>query len=124
MVLNRHALATIVSAALLGCCAAPRPPVAPGSSASILASSSPAAGETVPETVDTLRLQFNPPARLDELTVSGAAGTMPMMVHAIGEVRDYSIPLSGLSAGVYTVDWRATAAGHEHRGQFSFKIRA
>jgi len=69
-------------------------------------------------------LQFNPPARLDEVTVSGAAGTMPMMVHSVGEVRDYSIPLSGLSAGVYIVHWQATAAGHEYRGQFSFAVRA
>jgi methionine-rich copper-binding protein CopC len=47
---------------------------------------------------------------------------MPMMVHSVGEVRDYSIPLSGLAAGPYTVDWRATAHGREYRGRFSFTV--
>lgn len=114
------------SAALLECCAAHSPslPVVASPTASILASSSPRPGDTLREPVDTLTLHFNPPARLDEVTVTGAAGTMPMMVHSIGEVRDYSLPLPGLAAGAYTVDWRATAAGHEYRGQFSFTVRA
>jgi methionine-rich copper-binding protein CopC len=89
----------------------------------ILASSNPAAGSTVDGTVDTLELHFNPPARLDEVAVTGSGGTMPMMVHAIGEVAHYSLPLSGVTPGLYTVNWRATALGTEHRGSFSFTVR-
>jgi methionine-rich copper-binding protein CopC len=46
-----------------------------------------------------------------------------MMVTAVGEVEHYALPLSGLGAGSYTVDWRAAAAGQEHQGRFSFTVR-
>ena len=90
--------------------------------ASILARSSPSAGSIVRAPIDTLTLRFNPPARLDELMVSGSEGQMPMMVHSSGEVRNYSIPLSGLQADRYTVEWRATAQGRNYRGRFSFTV--
>src|SRR4051812_48062564 len=90
---------------------------------SILASSDPAAGSTARAPVDDLRLHFDPPARLDEISVKGPEGVMPAMVNAVGEVSDYSIPLSGLGPGTYTVDWQATAKGHEHHGTFTFTVR-
>ena len=113
------------AAALLGGCAASSRPVSAAQppAASILARSSPSAGSIVRTPVDTLKLRFNPPARLDELLVTGSEGQMPMMVHSAGEVRDYSIPLSGLGAGAYTVDWRATAQGRDYSGSFSFTVR-
>jgi methionine-rich copper-binding protein CopC len=124
MAAKRWLLIAIATAALLDGCAArsPSSPITERPPASILASSSPAPGETVRQAVDTLTLHFNPPARLDELTVTGAEGTMPMMVHSAGEMRDYSIPVSGLAAGPYTVDWRATAHGRGYRGKFSFTV--
>ncbi len=48
---------------------------------------------------------------------------MPMMIHAVGEVADYSIPLAGLDAGTYTLVWRATSAGRSHSGSFVFSVR-
>lgn len=90
--------------------------------ASILASSSPAAQATVRESPDAIELRFDPPARLRELTISGPEGTMPMMVHAVGEEQDYSIPLSTLGAGSYEVAWKATVAEAEYSGTFRFTI--
>lgn len=47
---------------------------------------------------------------------------MPIMVHAIGEVRDYSIPVTALGTGSYKVDWAATAEGIGFSGTFTFKV--
>lgn len=90
---------------------------------SILAWSRPAAGSTVSTPVNELVLHFTPPARLGEVTVTGPRGAMPMMVTAVGEVDHYSLPLSGVGPGRYTVDWRATARGVDHRGSFGFEVR-
>ncbi len=90
---------------------------------SILVSSTPAAGSTVSGPVNELMLHFSPPATLAEVTVTGPEGMMPMMPSPVGEVEHYSLPLSGLGSGTYTVDWRARAAGQEHRGRFSFTVR-
>lgn len=108
--------------ALPGCAARPTSP-APVATASILAGSSPAADSIVSSPVENLELTFDPPARLDEVTLSGTAGTMPIMVHAVGEVAHYSLPVSGIGPGTYTVSWRATAQGIEHRGRFQFTAR-
>lgn len=48
---------------------------------------------------------------------------MPAMVHAVGEESDYSIPISDLGPGAYTVNWRATAKEREYRGSFVFTVR-
>ena len=90
--------------------------------ASILAASKSAAGSTVRAPVDELVLHFTPPARLEEVTVTGPAGTMPMMVSAVGEVQHYSLPLSGLGPGRYEVEWRASRGGAKHRGSFGFAV--
>jgi methionine-rich copper-binding protein CopC len=112
---------------LLGGCAtrvSDEAPSAPAESASsILISSKPAAGSTVSASIDELRLHFDPPARLDEVTISSPGGQMPMMVHAVGEAADYSIPLPGLDAGTYAVSWRATSAGRSYSGTFGFSVR-
>ncbi len=124
---TRHAAALIGAVALIGC--TPTTAVEPAGTAeagdreSILASSTPAAGSTVSGPVNELMLHFSPPARLAEVTVTGPEGAMPMMVTAVGEVEHYSLPLSGLGAGSYTVDWRAIAAGTQHEGRFGFTVR-
>ena len=112
----------ILGMTLASGCAGQSPAARPAQSSSILISSSPAAGSTVSEP-ENLELHFNPPARLDEVTVSGPLGTMPMMVHASGDQAHYSLPLSGMTQGAYSVSWRATAAGREDRGSFQFTVR-
>lgn len=116
---------TIGSAVLLAACAVQptESPPAQQPTGSILISSSPAVGSTVREPVDSLELQFDPPARLDEVTMSGPAGKMPMMVHAVGEVARYSLPLSVTGPGRYRIEWRAMARGNEYRGSFEFTVR-
>jgi len=89
---------------------------------SILVSSNPAAGSTSRAPVETLELHFNPPAQLNEVTVTGPDGIMPTMIHPVGDVPDYSIPLSGLGPGAYTVNWRATAQQREYFGSFEFAV--
>lgn len=117
------ALSALAALALLGGCAA-APPAAPAvTSQSILQSSAPADGATVRGPVNSLELRFSPPARLHELTVTGSDGlTMPVMVTAVGEVAYYSIPLSGLGPGAFSVEWRASSAGTEHRGTIRFTV--
>lgn len=90
---------------------------------SILAWSSPAAGSTVRASISELVLHFSPAARLGEVTVTGPDGAMPMMVNAVGEVDHYSLPLSDLGPGAYTVAWRASARGVDYRGSFGFEVR-
>ena len=46
-----------------------------------------------------------------------------MLIHAVGEVDAYSIPLPGLEAGAYTISWRATAQGQPYNGSFSFTVK-
>lgn len=122
--------AIVLGGALLGGCAAQ--PAASNATpprqqqdqqTSILAGSTPAAGSTVAAPVNELKLRFDPPARLDEVTVTGPDGTMPMMVHAVGETADYSLPLSGLGPGGYTVNWKATSGGRAYQGSFAFTVR-
>ena len=125
-----HALAVLAAFALPGGCtsepaAAPRAASssAPRASGSILEMSIPAAGSTVKGPVDALMLHFNPPARLDEVTVTGPQGKMPMMITPVGEVQHYSLPLSDLEPGTYTVTWRAKAQGRDDHGSFGFTVR-
>src|SRR5688572_9349797 len=100
------ALSVFAAMGLLGACAAAPPAPPTVASQSILQSSTPADGATVQGPVDSLELRFSPPARLGEMTVTGSDGlTMPMMVTAVGEVPRYSISLSGLGPGTYTVNW-------------------
>ena len=123
----RHGLsvaAAALSVALLCSCAASRERATQtGPSASILAASTPTAGATVAAPVNEIRFVFNPPARLDEVTVQGPNGLMPMMVGAMGEARDYSIPVNGLEGGSYLVKWRASIGQVEHQGSFAFQVR-
>jgi methionine-rich copper-binding protein CopC len=90
---------------------------------SVLASSNPAAGSTVAAPVNELALNFDPPARLVEVTVTGPDGMMPTMITSVGEVSRYSVPLPDLGPGNYTVRWNATVGGEAHEGTFGFTIR-
>ena len=120
------AIAAAALSMLLGGCAQPDT-AAPLASAvagqSILANSKPANGATVAGPVNQLELWFSPPAQLGEATVTGPDGMMPMMVTAVGQVGYYSLPLSGLGRGRYTVTWKAAAAGTTYQGSFQFEVR-
>jgi methionine-rich copper-binding protein CopC len=48
---------------------------------------------------------------------------MPTMITPAAEQAHYSVPLSGLERGKYSVNWRATVAQQEHKGRFSFSVR-
>lgn len=110
---------------LAGCAQSPEAASSPSSSAesAILVSSNPAAGSTVAAPVNELVLNFDPPARLGEVTVTGPDGMMPMMITSVGEVPRYSVPVHGLGPGDYTVRWTATAGGQPHEGSFGFTVR-
>jgi hypothetical protein len=73
--------------------------------------------------VNELKLHFAPPARLDELTVTGPEGLMPIMVTAVGETADYSVPVSGLGAGTYTAHWKAMIGARKYEGRFAFTVK-
>ena len=126
------ASAPVAAFALLLGCAQPAPPAQPAASEllespvaakSILAWSRPPANSTVSAPLDELVLHFSPPARLGEVMVSGPDGAMPMMVTAVGEVGHYSLPLSSLGPGRYTVDWKAISRGVDYNGSFGFEVR-
>lgn len=86
-----------------------------------LVRSSPADGSTVRAPVDELELQFARPARLYEVTVTDAQGMItPIMITATGELTRYSIPLDGLYASSYTVNWRARMVSAEIAGSIHF----
>lgn len=120
------AIAAAALSMLLGGCAQPDTGAPQGSAVagqSILAKSKPANGATVAGPVNQAELWFNPRARLSEVTVTGPDGMMPMMVTAVGEVGYYSLPLSGLGRGSYTVTWKAAASGTAYQGSFQFEVR-
>lgn len=122
----RTAAAAAVLLGLFGGCAQNSYPAspAPGSEeSSILVGSTPAAGSTVLAPVNELVLNFDPPARLGEVTVTGPDGMMPMMITSVGEVPRYSVPVHGLGPGNYTVRWTATAGGQSHEGSFGFTVQ-
>lgn len=115
-------LALSLFPASLCACTAPAVPIP--AERSILAGSTPAAGSAVEGPVNSLDLRFDPPARLLEVSVTDGSGqVMPMMVTAVGEVGHYSLPLSGLEAGRYSVNWRASVGASEYRGSFAFAVR-
>jgi len=100
----------------------PAPPALAGQA--LVASSRPADGATVAGPVSSVELHFSRPARLGEVTIASADGTvMPMMVTAVGEVLDYELPLSDLGLGRYSVDWKATAQGIDYWGRIRFEVR-
>jgi len=118
--------AAATAMAMLGACAQTSPgstSATPASEQSILESSTPAAGSIVAAPVNELVLNFNPPARLKEVTLEGPEGVMPTMVTSIGEVPRYSVPLAGLGPGKYTVRWEASVGTDTHTGSFGFTVR-
>lgn len=125
--MTRHPILVTAAATVLSlvaaCAAQPAAVPVTAGEQSILAGSTPAAGSIVGGPVDNLVLRFNPPARLGEVIVTGPDGTMPMMVDAVGELGAFTVPTGGLGPGAYRVDWRATAAGREHRGSLAFTVR-
>ena len=127
--MHRHSAFLLAALTLLPACSAAPTPAAANTAAttdrqSLLASSSPANGATVAGPVNSLELRFSRPVRLGEVTVTGSDGSkMPMMVNAVGEVTDYSLPLDGLGVGRYTVDWKASSAGIDYGGSIHFDVK-
>ena len=116
--------AACIFLALSGCAAPPS--TSPGTQqveTQFLARSTPADGATVAAPVNTLQLKFARPVRLIEVTLDGPDGLSPMMITAVAETTDYSIPLPGLTGGSYRVNWRANASGRPHNGAFTFTVR-
>lgn len=113
----------VISTQGLGACAGEPDFAQTANESSILASSIPASGAVVRTPPESLELHFSLPAQLDEVKIAGPQGTMPMMIHSAGEVADYDLPLSGMSAGSYRVEWTAKARGREYSGSFSFAVR-
>lgn len=117
-ILGAVAVATAMSIA--ACATTPTPGAV---NQSILLSSHPAAGSTISQRLDKLLLVFSPPARLDEVTISGPDGSMPMMLTPIGELSKYTLPVSELGRGNYRVTWRAASRGQAYQGSFNFAVR-
>ena len=120
----------LFSLAMLPACSAAAPNQDASGSApfavreSLFVSSKPADGSTVTAPVDELELEFAKPVRLQEVTVTGADGLkMPIMVTAVGEVIRYSVPLDGLGAGSYTVEWKANSSGVDYNGNIHFDVK-
>lgn len=123
----RSTLAALAVSTLAACTSQPgvSPVAAPAAVAasSILQRSTPAAGATVVRPVNALILDFGPPARLNEVIVTGPDGAMPMMISAVGEQARYSVPLPALGPGAYSVSWRASVGAEEFRGDFAFTVK-
>jgi methionine-rich copper-binding protein CopC len=112
-----------VGAGLVACSGSAPPPSLPRQ-ASILQRSSPAEGSVARAPVDSIKLEFAPPARLMEVTVTGGDQlTTPMMVTSSAETHRYEVPLPSLQPGAYSVAWRATVAGSAHQGVIRFSVR-
>lgn len=115
-----------LATALAGCTLGepiPNPTTKQASPSSILQRSSPADGVRVADQVQQIELWFEPPARLIELTITDSDRlTIPTMITSVEPTSYYSVPLPGLSEGVYTVSWRATAGGESYGGTFRFAI--
>lgn len=83
----------------------------------------PAAGSTVAGPVNQLDFDFGRPVQLAEVTLSGPDGLMPMMLSPAGVQTHYSVPLPGLTAGAYSVQWRAVLDGAPKTGSFAFTVK-
>lgn len=125
MRLSRLMLALPALALVAGCAAqhAPAAEAVALPAATILARSIPAAGASVAAPVNALVLEFNPPALLNEVVVTGPDGAMPMMLSPAGEQKHYELPLAGLGTGTYRVTWRASAGAEQYRGDFAFTVK-
>ncbi|MES2147240.1 MAG: copper resistance CopC family protein [Pseudomonadota bacterium] len=113
----------------IGACSArtaPDPTSAPVVTAAPLdlsVTSTPAAGSVVTGPVNVIALDFSAPVALGEVLVTGPDGKMPMMLSSAGQQRHFEIPLPGLTAGAYRVDWRASRNGIEQAGTFAFTVK-
>ena len=118
----RHVwIPTLFLASLSSCAAQPATPTV-ARAATILERSTPSEASSVVGPVNQLQLHFARPARLLEVTVDGPDGLSPMMITAVGETSDYTIPLPGLGTGTYRVGWKASAAGAPYSGTISFTV--
>jgi methionine-rich copper-binding protein CopC len=117
-------LAGLALLTVSGCTAgSPASPRAQAGEQALLASSAPANGSIVAGPVNQLKLRFAVPARLLEVTVEGPEGLMPMMITPASEAVDYSVPLPGLGAGAYRVNWKASVSGATQKGTLTFSVR-
>jgi methionine-rich copper-binding protein CopC len=90
-----------------------------------LQNSTPADHAQLTEPPKSITLQFNESAKLAVLTLTtgGKEISIPVDKNAKPSL-SFTIPLPGLMAGKYTVQWTAIAAddGHMTKGSFDFSI--
>jgi methionine-rich copper-binding protein CopC len=90
-----------------------------------LQNSTPADHAQLADAPKTLTLQFNEAAKLAvlKLTTGGNEISIPVDKNAKAS-QSFTIPLPGLMAGKYIVQWTAVAAddGHMTKGSFDFSI--
>lgn len=120
-------LVPVAMAVLVMAASAARPPTVLGHAQ--LVSSSPGAGEVVPDAPAELRLVFSERLELayTRLSIADADGKpVPTGPHRLdpGDARVLDVPLDGLVEGAYSVTWRALSAddGHLTQGTFSFGV--
>jgi methionine-rich copper-binding protein CopC len=90
-----------------------------------LQSSSPGSNEQLSAAPKTLTLKFSEAAQLAVLKLvhDGKEITIPIDKKAPAS-QSFELPMPGLAAGKYTVQWTAVAAddGHVSKGSFDFSI--
>lgn len=120
-------LLVIAAFALGGCSTGPGQaapvPIVSASPADLGVTSVPAAGSTVTGPINQLELNFNRPVQLSEVTVTGPDGTMPMMLSPAGAQSHFAVPVPGLTAGAYSVSWKAIVDGQAKTGSFAFTVK-
>jgi methionine-rich copper-binding protein CopC len=90
-----------------------------------LQSSTPADHAQLSEAPKTLTLQFNEAAKLAILKLTTGEKEISVPVDKSAKAsQTFNIPLPGLAAGKYVVQWTAVAAddGHMTKGSFDFTI--
>ena len=89
-------------------------------------STQPANGASVAEPPETIVIEFDGDVRLTKVTVTSDGGAMSTLdlSGAKSFAVEHTLSAPDLSAGMYTVEWRALAKdGHAMKGSFSFSVK-
>jgi methionine-rich copper-binding protein CopC len=96
---------------------------------SVLSASSPSANSVLTQAPTEIRLSFNERVepRFSSITIIGSDGKKVTSGRPAGDPQkpsDLVVALPPLSAGKYTVRWKATSAdSHQIQGSFGFQIK-
>lgn len=96
-----------------------------GMAVSMLSSSDPADGASLDAAPRTLSLTFKHPVLLKTVLVAGPgeAKVAATFRRPTSATSAYSIALSDLTSGEYTVNWTATGMGHSMQGSLRFSVQ-